>query len=66
MTRDEETYRGYRIAYPAGDDQAWMWAPNEALAMINVQQRLEGETFDDLQRKAHAAINADIDQRAAK
>tara|TARA_Y100000815_G_C13271915_1_gene473415 strand:- start:27 stop:158 length:132 start_codon:yes stop_codon:yes gene_type:complete len=43
-----------------------MWAPGEELAMINVQQRGEGETFDDLQPKAHVAIDADIDQRAAK
>jgi hypothetical protein len=34
--------------------------------MINVQQRREGETFDDLQRKTHEAIDADINERAAK
>lgn len=66
MPRTDQTYRGYRIVYLKDDSHAWMWAPGEELAMINVQQRGEGETFDDLQPKAHVAIDADIDQRAAK
>ncbi len=65
MPKAGETYRGYRIAYLKDDQQAWTWAPGEALPMINVQQRQEGETFEYLQRKAHEAIDADIDQRAA-
>ena len=66
MPRADETYRGYRIVYLKDDHQAWVWAPGEDLAMINVQQRGEGETFDDLQRKTHEAIDADINERAAK
>lgn len=60
MPRTDDTYRGYRIAYLKDDQQAWMWAPGEALPMIDVQQRSEGETLDDLRRKAHAFIDADI------
>lgn len=66
MPRTEDTYRGYRIAYLKDGEQAWVWAPGEALAMIEVHQRQEGEAFDDLQRKAHAAIDTDIDKRGAK
>ena len=66
MPRADETYRGYRIVFLKDDHQAWVWAPGEDLAMINVQQRGDGETFDDLQRKTHEAIDADIDQRAAE
>lgn len=66
MSSADQTYRDYRIVYLKDDHQAWVWAPGEDLAMINVHQRGEGETFDDLQRKAHEAIDADIDQRAAE
>ena len=66
MPRTDDAYRGYRIAYLKDGQQAWIWPPGEALAMIEVQQRKDGETFDDLRRKAHLAIDTDINQRAAK
>ena len=66
MPSADQTYRDYRIVYLKDDHQAWVWAPGEDLAMINVQQRKEGETFDDLQCKTHEAIDADINERAAK
>ena len=66
MPRTDESYRGYRIAYLKDDHHAWVWAPGEALAMINVQQRSEGETLDDLRHKAQAMNDADIDRHAVK
>jgi len=66
MPRTDESYRGYRIVYLKDDQQAWMWAPGEALPMINVQRRWEGETFEVLRRKAHIAIDVDIERLAVK
>ena len=66
MPRTDETYHGYRIVYLKDDHYAWMWASGEALPMINVQQRWEGESFEVLRRKAHIAIDADIERLAVK
>ena len=66
MPRTDEIYRGYRIVYLKDNHYAWMWAPGEALPMINVQQRWEGESFEVLRRRAHIAIDADRERLAMK
>ena len=62
MARTDEIHRDYRIVYLKDDRQAWIWAPGQDLPMLDVLERREGETFENLRRRTCAAIDADIDR----